>query len=173
MASQTFETILKEKKKAKKNMLKEHNFPRRTKNICLINVADEAVRNFLIDGLDSLNIGCLLVGKVQYKNSRNVSHVKRLKKEHLYGADFFIHDNETSDMDVMKLLSHGIVPVMPADNNYASILKQFNPMAFSGNSFLYGKKDKFSIFASVVGLLENMKFPADHKMLLKNVCNFR
>lgn len=170
MPSQAFETIIKEKKKAKKSILKDHNFPSSVKNICLINVADESVRNFLIDGLESLSIGCLIVGDVTCKNNRNVSHVKLLKKEHLYGADFFIHDNETSDLDVMKLLSHGIVPVMPEDNNFASILKQFNPIAFSGNSFLYGKKDKFAIFASVVGLLENMKFPADHKMLLKNVC---
>jgi len=81
-----------------------------------------------------------------------------------------VHDNESKDIDVLKLLSHGIVPIMPQNNNFNSLLKQFNPIAFSGNSFLYEKKDKYNIFASVVSLLENMKFPADYKMLLKNVC---
>lgn len=48
------------------------------------------------------------------------------------------------------------------------MLSQFDPMEFTGNSFLYDGGE-YQIFASIVALLENMKFPADREMLLKNV----
>lgn len=170
MAVRSLETLLQEKKKAKKKLIKEHNFEKDS-TICVIKIQDDVVRNFLVDGLGSLGVSCLVTGDVYYENFDHVCHVDHFNKDHLYWADFFVHDNETKDLDVLKLLSHGIIPIMPENNNFNSLLKQFNPIAFSGNSFLYGKKDKYSIFASVVSLLENMKFPADYKMLLKNVCD--
>ena len=170
MASGSFDTLLVEKKKSKNRLLKEHSFPRSTRVVCVISIKDMNVRDFLIDGLGSLGVGCIVVGGSHY-DLDHVSGVDRLRKDHLYGADFFVHDNETKDIDVMKLLSHGIVPIMPEKNNFTSLLKQFNPIAFSGNSFLYNKNDKYNIFASVVSLLENMKFQAVYKRLLKNVCD--
>lgn len=169
MASRSFDSLLKEKKQHKKKCLNKHGFPKTNKLICVIGIKDDQVRNFLVDGLGSLGVACIIVGASESYDSDHVSSVPHLKKDDLYAADFFVHDNETKDFDVLRLLSHGIVPIMPEKNTFDTLLKQFNPIAFSGNSFLYGKKDKYTIFASIVGLLENMKFPADYKMLLKNV----
>jgi len=83
MASRSLDTLLREKKKAKKKLLKEHNFGSDSASICVISIKDDAVRNFLIDGLGSLGVSCLVVGDVAYEKHDHISHVDRLNKGHL------------------------------------------------------------------------------------------
>jgi hypothetical protein len=42
-------------------------------------------------------------------------------------------------------------------------------MKFEGNSFLFSNDHPFAVFAKTVSYLENVKFPEDRRILLKNV----
>ena len=63
----------------------------------------------------------------------------------------------------------GIVPIMPEKNVFSGMLKDFNPMKFEGNGFFYRSESPYCIFEKIVAYTENVKFPEDRRVLLKNV----
>lgn len=63
----------------------------------------------------------------------------------------------------------GVVPVMPNDTIFASVLKNFDPMQFEGNGFFYSEANPYQIFARLVAYTENIRFPEDRRILMKNV----
>jgi len=48
----------------------------------------------------------------------------------LPGFDFFVSDETLDEVDVMKYMKNGVVPIMPEQNTFTGIVKPFNPMMF-------------------------------------------
>jgi hypothetical protein len=63
------------------------------------------------------------------------------------------------------------VPILPKENHLSVSLHEFDPMHFEGNSFLFVKMNPYAIFEKIISYLENIKFPEDKRILLKNVSN--
>jgi len=63
----------------------------------------------------------------------------------------------------------GIVPIMPENNVFSGMLREFNPMKFEGNGFFWSSDNAYCIFQKIVAYTENIKFPEDRRVLLKNI----
>lgn len=177
------------KSAAKANLREHYGFPAAVKQVALVAVADPAAREFLAQGLSALGLGTVLwetpddkpAGKKRRKagadaveipvtvDVENVGRAAKIDKNRLYGFDFVVWDDKHAGLDLVEAMSAGVVPVAPEKNAFSGMLKQFNPMEFSGNSFLFPKADPFLMFAAAVGYLENAKFPEDKRILTKNV----
>ena len=99
----------------------------------------------------------------------NVVFQEKLPINELPAFDFFIYDNEHEGIEVGKCMKANIVPIMPEKNVFSGILKEFSPMKFEGNGFFWKNDNPYCMFEKVVAYLENIKFPEDRRVLLKNV----
>ncbi|MBI4232565.1 hypothetical protein HY605_05005 [Candidatus Peregrinibacteria bacterium] len=77
---------------------------------------------------------------------------------------------EASDMtlcfafsDVEEMFLHGTIPISVVRKELAD----YNPNRETGNSFIYRKSHKWSMFAALVRALETFKFPYDWKNLVR------
>ena len=135
----------------------------------LIAIRDEKVRIFLAEGISAIGGGAIVLGDDTEMNLPNIATKKSIPESETAAFDFFVTDNESDTIDVVRCMRAGIVPVMPARNTYADILRDFDPLKFEGNGFFYTKNDPYSIFARIVAYFENVKFPEDRRVLIKNV----
>ncbi len=156
-------------RRTRKWVCAEYGIRQEVSAIGLIAVSDERIRTFLAEGLSAVGAGAIILGGGVSPHYPNISYQKRIPESELIACDFFITDNESNDIDIVRCMKSGIVPIMPSHNAYADILKDFDPMKFEGNGFFFAKNDPFSIFARVVSYLENRKFPEDRRVLIKNV----
>ena len=46
------------------------------------------------------------------------------------GADVFISDRKTQSIDVVSMIQHSIVPIIPIENDYPKVFSEFDPMKF-------------------------------------------
>lgn len=83
-------------------------------------------------------------------------------------ADAFITDNWLNT-PTNELMQSALVPIGPQEWAREIRLSEFNPMKFEGNAFLFEEKDRYQIFAALIRYLENVKYPGDKRILLKNV----
>ena len=83
------------------------------------------------------------------------------------GFDFFLCSGESEWLQ--DFLEKGVVPIIHKKNTLSSLLKDFNPIKWEGNAFLYEENNKWSVYAALVKYLENYKFPYDNKNLVKNI----
>ncbi len=128
---------------------------------------DSETRDFVIQGLADLGVAVFITGKTLSK-SPLIKSVHDFDTEFLEWCDFLVSDSHTSPARITACILAGIIPVVPKNTPFKWMFSQFDPMQFTGNSFVYDG-GQYQIFASVVALLENMKFPADREILLKNV----
>jgi hypothetical protein len=63
----------------------------------------------------------------------------------------------------------GVVPIMPNKNVFSGMLREFNPMRFEGNGFFWDGESPYNIFHKIISYAENIKFPEDRRILLKNI----
>jgi hypothetical protein len=132
-------------------------------------VKDPELAEFLAQGLDALGIGVVVLTDQAPLYRPHVTSTTRINMNDLPGFDFFIFDNEHEGVEVMKYMKAGIVPIIHQDTVFSSMLKPFDPMKFEGNAFIFKDTNPFRIFERVVAYLENIRFPEDKRMLLKNV----
>jgi hypothetical protein len=161
------ERIIAHKNTAKKELLGKYKLPKSTRYISCIDLHDSKTRDFVIQGLADLGIAVFITGKTTSKSSL-IQSVHDFDTEFLEGCDFLVSDSHTSPARITACILAGIIPVVPKNTPFKGMFSQFDPMQFTGNSFVYDG-GQYQIFASVVALLENMKFPADREILLKNV----
>jgi hypothetical protein len=98
---------------------------------------------------------------------KNIIATGKIETKELIGFDFILCDEDIKDLN--KYLSNWIVPIIPLENPFSSILQEFNPMRNEWNAYIFNKEDKRSIFYAIVRYIENSKFPFDNKNLVKNV----
>lgn len=156
------------KESAKTNMKALMEFPKTTPHLALVAIADEAKRNFILEGLSAIGILAIALAE-EIPEFRHVKAVPKIHPNELYAFDFFVFDGEYENFDTVAAMRSGVVPVMPEKNIFAGLLKDFNPMKFEGNGFFFKSENPFCIFEKVVSYLENSKFPEDRRILMKHV----
>lgn len=160
-------TLIAQKSLAKKAVIKKYSLPLATKYIACIDLSDTATRNFIVEGLSQLGVSVFVIGKTSVKDDFT-RIVDNLSDDILEWCDFLVSDTKTNPRRITTCILAGIVPIVPNNTPFKTMFSQFDPMQFTGNSYIYDG-GKYQIFASTVALLENMKFPADHEILLKNI----
>ncbi|MDD2516000.1 MAG: hypothetical protein PHF46_04235 [Candidatus Gracilibacteria bacterium] len=159
-----------ETKKVVKENVKEHfNIQKGVTIIGIIAIENKEKRDFIVKGLSEIGLGAIAFFKGPNEDIQNISFVEKLNSNMLPGFDFFVSDEIGDEVDIMKYMKNGIVPIMPEQNTFTGIIKPFNPMMFEGNAFLFKKDGCYNIFERIVAYLENIKFPEDRRILIKNV----
>lgn len=151
------------------NKLKEkYWFLQKNKSLWLVKLSDNSLENKLLDGLKNIDSSFVIDNKSEKveKSTKNISTWWVIDEE-LIWYDFIICDDEIED--IWKYLSNWITPITIRWNHLSSILKEFDPVKATWNSYFYQKYNKWSIFASIIRYLENYKFSFDNKNLVKNI----
>jgi len=99
--------------------------------------------------------------------SENIFTTSSINLDMLVGFDFVVSDDNIENIN--NYSSNGVTPIIKRDNHLKSILKEFNPMKYEGNSFFYEEDNVWSIYGGIVKYMENYKFPFDNKNLIQNV----
>lgn len=143
----------------------------------------------LLDGLRILNIKVVVIDTEQPSDLNNLGELSehqggqitwynpkqdnsgrgREEKEIdrlLLAADMAVVFHE--QMDLIKLMmNYGIVIVA---QDKSPLLENYRPNEETGNSFLFKRKDLWSIFAAIVRALETHKFPYDWNHIVRQIC---
>lgn len=133
-------------------LLRALSLPKDTRAVVLLLIEDHELVAFLSHACGSIGV---------YATSRTDEIV-------IAGADIFVADASTKSNLISSLLNHAVVGVV-SDDIAKDIFRDFNPMKFEGNAFIYTSQNSFGVFESIVRALENMKYPGDRHTLLKNV----
>lgn len=157
------------KEAAKSGLRDLHGFPKSAAAVALVSVADPAKRDFLLEGLSAISVAAVALTADEIPKLRNVVSIEKLTANELYAFDFFVFDGEGEDFDIVKCMKAGVCPILPEKNVFSGVLKEFNPMKFEGNAFLFKDENPFRMFAATISYLENVKFPEDRRILLKHV----
>ncbi|MDP2103925.1 MAG: hypothetical protein Q8K26_03325 [Candidatus Gracilibacteria bacterium] len=169
MHSSSQTTSLREiKQTAKKNLQTQYTLPKSVGSIGLIGIKDPIKRKFVLEGISAIGMGSVVLCTEQ-EDIENIACVEKINQNELVGFDFFVFDNEHEGIDVVKCMKAGIVPIMPDKNVFAGMLREFNPMKFEGNGFFWSGESPYCIFQKIVSYTENIKFPEDRRVLLKNI----
>lgn len=84
---------------------------------------------------------------------------ERERKKYYKEATLWVNLGHDLPRDWQEILEKGAVAVIKEDLN--PIFENYSPDQESGNSFIFDKSDKYSVFAAVIRALENHKFPYD------------
>ncbi|MDA1208634.1 MAG: hypothetical protein O2904_01215 [bacterium] len=177
--------ILDAKVKAKVAIQKELGWPTEAKKpmLCIPTGLTEELGGplftKLIDGLVSLGIQVLILGKGSASYGEMVSKLSSEKK-HLFAiipndessqkqmylaADMALFLSNPKGMkEVQTCLSNGVVPISPKNDE----LEKYNAIQESGNAFIFDKLNEWSCYAAVVRAVETHVFPFDWKTIQKH-----
>lgn len=145
-----FSEVLKEKKDFRKNFFKQYKIPKTARAIVVNNLENEKIRK-------SITEACLSVDIFVIENNSDLD---------LFGVDAIIGDKIDKNF-ITNISDNLVIPIMlnPKDK----IFKEFNPMKFEWNAFLFEKIELFSIFEKISRMLENSLYIGDRRTLLKNI----
>lgn len=161
------QTVLKQT--ARNNLKSQYGIAKWIQAIWIVALESVEHRKFIIEWLSDIGIWAVVLWTEEDFELNNISSANKINSNNLIGFDFFIYDNNFEWVDVIKYMWAGIVPIMPENNTYSGILKDFNPMKFEWNWFFRKKNSPYCIFEKVISYLENIKFPEDKRTLIKNV----
>lgn len=156
------------KQMAKKNIQSLYAFPKTINSLGIIAIKDPEKRKFVMEGVSAIGLGALVLGGESLELA-NIVTVGKISQNELVGFDFFVFDNEHEGVDVIAYMKAGIAPIMPEQNVFSGMLREFNPMKFEGNGFFWESENPYCMFQKVVAYTENIKFPEDRRVLLKNI----
>ncbi|EKE27999.1 MAG: hypothetical protein ACD_3C00111G0016 [uncultured bacterium (gcode 4)] len=157
------------KQTAKNNLKTQFNFNRTVGSIWIVAIENEKIRNFLLEWISEIWLSAIAIWKNSWVEFKNIAFLDKINSNSLQWFDFFVYDNEMDGIDVVKFMWAWIVPIMPVENTYSWMIKDFNPMKFEWNWFLWKSDSAFCIFEKIISYIENIKFPEDKRVLLKNV----
>lgn len=169
METTASKTSLREiKQMAKKNIHALHAFPKSVSMIGIIAIKDPEKRKFVLEGVSAIGLGAVVLG-ADSEEVENIVSVQKVSLNDLLGFDFFVFDNEHEGVDIVQYMKAGVTPIMPEKNVFSGMLREFNPMKFEGNGFFWNSDSPYCMFQKVVAYTENIKFPEDRRVLLKNI----
>lgn len=157
------------KQTAKNNIKSQFWILKSVCNLWIVAIEDQAIRDFIIKWISEIGAWAIVVWTDENYDIANITSVPKLNHNNLVWFDFFIYDNNHTWVDVVKYMTAWIVPIMPEKNTYSWILKDFNPMKFEWNWFFWKSNSMYCIFEKLISYLENIKFPEDKRILIKNV----
>lgn len=126
--------------------------PKNIRAIILIDISDTITREFIISACDVLG----------------VAHVEALDKEDIAGYDAVITDG-AGDLDLVSLIQLSVVPIIPRTHALIGSFREFDPMKFEGNAFIYESVNPYLVFEKLVRYLENVRYAGDKRTLLNNL----
>ena len=143
---------------------------KKNKLVWIVKLSD---KNLIIDLRDALvNLPVWFILEIDWAKSdekigKNIVATSKVEDTDLSWFDFIICDSKTEYLK--KYLDLGIVPIISKNNQLWNILTEYNPAKNEWNSYIYDKENKWDIFYALVRYMENAKFPADNKFLVKNI----
>lgn len=156
------------KQMAKKNLQSIYSFPKTVSSLGIVAIKDPEKRRFVLEGIAAIGLGALVIGGDD-PHVPNIIMVEKVSQNDIVGFDFFVFDNEHEGVDVIQYMKAGIAPIMPEKNVFSGMLREFNPMKFEGNGFFWNSDNPYCMFQKIIAYTENIKFPEDRRVLLKNI----
>jgi len=167
----TFAQVLREKKELSIKLKKEFKLPLKNKALWLIKLTNKTLLQKLYFWLANLPIDFVIIWDFWKEwideKFKNIYICDKIEDNDLIWFDFVVFDS--TDTDLSKYNKNWIVCLSPADNQFQSILKEYNPMKNDWNAYLYDDFNEWSIFHAIARYLENYKITFDNKNLVKNV----
>ncbi len=164
-------TLREQKNVSKKQIFKKYSIDSSVRACILLDIQDITARAILLEACSVADIAVIYIGEDVLVSLKNVVAVNSLGPDEYFGFDAFIVADTSSNVDIMALMRAWVVPILPRVNHLSSSLHEFDPIHFEGNSFLFSKVHPYAMFEKVISYLENIKFPEDRRILLKNVSN--
>jgi hypothetical protein len=141
-----------QKDQKKETLMRKIGATRSTRACIILDIADKSISEFLIAGS-------------QYLDIKLIEHPE---VDDLWGYDAIITDG-LSGVDLVHSVQAGIVPIIPRDHPLIASFREFDPMKFEGNAFIYESVNLYLIFEKLVRYLENIRYAGDKRTLLNNV----
>lgn len=165
----TAPTLASLKNTTKQNIKSQYGISKNTNHIWIVAINNQEYRDFVLKWLSDIWLWAIVLWSDEDLSLSNIVWLKKLNPNMLVGFDFFIYDNDFEGVEVVAYMWAWIVPIMPLENTFSWILKPFDPMKFEWNWFFWKGESPYLIFEKVVSYLENIKFPEDKRVLIKNV----
>lgn len=143
--------IIKKKKTTNAKILKEHSADKATRAVIFNAIENSEISEFIENACKEIGVLCL----------------KNIPDEKIFGIDAFVSDSTKKSETIEKFLKNFVTPILPSTSTYE--LSEFNPMKFAGNAFLFEENKKFLIFEKICRMLENMNYPGDRRVLVRNI----
>jgi hypothetical protein len=156
------------KQMAKKNLQSIYSFPKTVNSLGIIAIKDPVKRKFILEGISAIGLGAVVIGSDEV-DITNIITTEKVSQNDLVGFDFFVFDNEHEGIDIIQCMKAWIAPIMPEQNVFSWMLHEFNPMKFEGNGFFWNSDNPYCMFQKIIAYTENIKFPEDRRVLLKNI----
>ena len=143
------------KEEVRSQIVHAHTLPPRTRAVILLDISDESITTFIERAGEAIWVSCI--------------RLDTFDVGHLVGVDALISDRKSQKLDLIAAMQHGVVPILPVENDFPKTFSEFDPMKFEGNAFLFTKIDPYLIFEKLVRYLENIRYTGDKRTLLTNV----
>ena len=143
---------LTQKDHSRSALLRKLEVPKNTRAIVYLDIIDRDTHAFLKEAGKYLNIVFM-------------SHGEKVDGEE---CDACITDG-CWDLDLVNLMKHSVVPIVPKDHSLITSLREFDPMKFEGNAFIYDTVNSYLIFEKLICYLENIRYVGDKRTLLNNI----
>ena len=117
-----------------------------------MDVQDEMVQNFLLEASQYLDIVL----------------IQDYIAEDAPWYDAIITDG-VSGLDLVSFIQLGIVPIISRTHPLIESFREFDPMKFEGNAFIYETVNPYLIFEKLIRYLENIAYAGDKRTLINNV----
>lgn len=164
----TYQKLLNEKAKNKRELLGKMFFPRTP--VVLLDFSDtQNIKDYtdLIQGLNEINVVTFVVTTSDEKRDlpqgEYIHYAKPEEQSRLYpGVDMVVR----LDSDVEKIWQKGCVPVSKLDGDGTI---NYNPLQEKGNGFYFKNPTKWEVFTAIIRALETYQFPYDWENLIREI----
>ncbi len=167
MPDTSVNTLLKNKKEAKKSLAKELGIALKKPLLGVfldneLSADDQKMVADIFEALGNLDIEVVVLAdtNMDILEKEKVLDYSRLNRSRLLMACDIALALDFNDVEEMLL--NGVIPI----SYKRSELEDYNPNSETGNSFIYDKRNPWSIFATMVRATENFKFPYDWKHIV-------
>lgn len=165
-----YSELAKKKTAVRDELKKLYNLPKRSKSLVVVYFPDSSYWEEILQGLVYLGANFLFVSdrKIEIpKTLKNVALAESLEWISWKGIDALVTNAE--DIEIQKYMELWVVPIVQSPHYLGNILQEFSPMQAQGNAFLFDNASVWSVYLALVRYSENLKFPYDNRILVKNV----
>lgn len=141
-----------QKDQKKEALIRKLGATKSTRAFIYMDVEDEIVQNFLLEASKYLDIVL----------------IQDYIAEDAPWYDAIITDG-VSDIDLVSIVQQGIVPILSRTHPLIESFREFDPMKFEGNAFIYETVNPYLIFEKLIRYLENIRYAGDKRTLLNNI----
>lgn len=153
--------IINLKKEHKKNFLKFFPAHKKSRAIILNYVRNPELKAKIDEACSAIGVFVLYGNEI----------TEDISPEVYFGAiDACVSDNSSKNEELDILFLEKIVPILPSNTEYK--LKEFNPMKFEGEAFLFADANFYLIFEKICRFLENSQYAGDRRTMIKNLIAF-